>query len=120
MLTTVNSILAECDHCGETEMFQDNQDVFNNGWEEINKQLFCKDCIAQFNSLEFKVCEDDQVVCLIDDDSRQLVKDKNYKVNELIFHSDYASEEAKKNLSIYVDVGNGWQAKLDKGQYKLV
>ena len=100
--------------------FGDKQDLFNNGWEELNNQLFCKDCLKLFNSLEYEVAEEEYIICLIDDDSRHLVKGEEYRVNELIFLSAYADEKAKNNLAIYVDTGRGWQSRLDKGQYKLV
>jgi len=59
------------------------------------------------------------VICLIDDESRHLGKDEEYQINELIFLSPYAKDDAKNGLSIYVNVGNGWQARLNKGEYLL-
>lgn len=119
MLKIINNVLAECDNCGKIEKFQNKEETFSNGWEEVKDKIYCKNCIGKFNSLQYEVCEEDYVVSLIDDDPRHLVKREEYKVNELVFLSSFANEEHKKNLTIYVDVGNGWQARLDKGEYEL-
>jgi len=60
------------------------------------------------------------ILCLITDNSKHLIKDKLYKITELIYLSKYAKKEYIYNLCIYVNVGNGWQSKLNKDQYQLI
>ena len=119
MLETITQIQAKCDYCNSKDIFGTKQDVFDNGWEELNNKLCCNDCVAKFNGLEFELEEHGYVTCLIDDVSRHLGEGEEYRITELIYLSSYSDEKAKKNLAIYVNVGNGWQARLDKGEYEI-
>ena len=120
MLENISYLRATCDHCGNIEGVQNKQELIEKEWEEYNGVLWCDDCSIMFNDVKDELEVEGYVICLIDDESRHLVKDEEYQVNELIFLSSYAKDDAKNGLSIYVDVGNGWQARLNKGEYLLV
>jgi len=61
----------------------------------------------------------DHIICLVDDEPRGLLQGQRYEITTLIYRSNWCSKEQKKNLSVYVNVGDGWQASLDKEEYEL-
>ena len=119
MLENINYLRATCDHCRKVEALENKQELINKGWEEFNNKLWCDGCSIMFDDLKDELEEEEYIICLIDDDSRHLVKGDEYQITELIFLSSYSDEGAKKNLAIYVDVDNGMQARLNKGEYLL-
>jgi len=119
MLETINCLKATCDHCGWIESIKDRKELLERGWEEFNNKIWCEDCSMMFNDLKDELEEEGCVICLINDDSRRLIKDDVYQITELIFISSYSDDNAKKNLAIYVDTDNGMQARLNKGEYLL-
>lgn len=105
----VRYYLCSCSKCGlEVQNKEGYKELKNDGWVALEDDLLCPDCAAYYKNLN--VMLEDEVVCLIDDQNRQLNKGKRYIV------CDMAKAESG---SIYVSCGNGWQSKLCIGEYDI-
>lgn len=85
-------------------------DLQENGWKWIGKMLLCPECYAPYENLDPQI--GDTVRCLVQRDSyRQVQYMETYQVCERIENEPGA---------IYVDLRDGWQARLDRGEYEIV
>ena len=82
--------------------------MLSEGWIELKDDLLCSECISYYK--KFKPVIGDTVQCLIHDKDRQLYPAYTYKVCDI-------PKEIKH--SVYVNVSNGWQARLDLGEYTM-
>ena len=72
--------------------------------------LLCPECYAPYENLDPQI--GDTVRCLVQRDSyRQVQYMETYQVCERIENEPGA---------IYVDLRDGWQARLDRGEYEIV
>ena len=109
-VTEVHYFKCSCSKCGNTvENKRGVADLVEDGWLNLKDDIICPVCSEYYKKLRTKL--GDTVVCLIQDESRQLRKGKTYIVCDIV----------KGNpASTYVDVGDGWQAKLNETEYDLV
>ena len=112
MIKDMSYLHCVCDRCGIVKQYDTRIIMHDNGWIQINEEVFCAECIAYYNSIKPRV--GDQIICFIEDSNRCLVKGKYYTV------CDLPSSEYEKDISIYINVENGWQAKLYKTQFDLL
>lgn len=84
-------------------------DLQKNGWKLIGEMLLCPDCYTPYANLDPQV--GDKVKCLLKFDSSYRTEyGKIYEVCALV----------KNNPgTIYIDVGDGWQRKLLRGEYLM-
>jgi len=109
-VTEVHHFLCKCSKCGkEVENEYGVKQLKENGWLELKDDLLCPECSTYYKTLTPSIGSN--VVCLINDEDRNLFIGKNYNICEL-----------PKGMpdSIYVDTNNGWQARLDLGEYDLL
>lgn len=108
-ITELHYFLCKCSKCGK-EVRNDYgvKQLKEDGWTELKDDLLCPKCTLYYKSL--KPSLGSNIVCLINDENRELIIGKNYTVCEL-----------PKGLpnSIYVNMGNGWQSRLDLGEYDI-
>lgn len=79
------------------------------GWKDVGKMLYCPECYALYENLNPQV--GDTIRCLVQRDSyRQVQYIETYQVCECIKNEPGA---------IYVDLRDGWQARLDRGEYEM-
>ena len=108
-VTEVHHFLCKCSKCGtEVQNNSGVKELKENGWHELKDDLLCPECIKYYAGL--KPSLGDGVVCLITDESRHLKASKGYFVCDIVKDNSH---------STYVDVGNGWQARLDLGEYDI-
>jgi len=87
------------------------------GWLDKDEEVFCPECMEYYRNI--KPVVGDQVVCLIQDDNRQLVAGRNYIVCETPYNRDSSTVKQKDrdNIAIYVSMDDSWQSKLTVTQY---
>lgn len=100
-----------CSKCGK--IVQNKRglvDLRADGWKDVGKILFCPVCFAPYENLDPQT--GDIVRCLVKDDSyRQVKYMETYQVCERVDGEPGA---------IYVDLQDGWQAMLERGEYQIV
>ena len=100
-----------CSHCQKIVYNKHGlADLKLAGWKEVGKKIYCPECFEPYSNVTPQV--GDKVGCLVDDDtSRRIIYGKVYCVCELV-----KSEPG----AVYVDIGDGWQRKLVRGEYHLL
>lgn len=99
-----------CNGCGKVVKNKRGwTDLRINGWKLVGEKLLCPDCFTPYAKLTPQI--GDKVQFLLETDSwNRMEYGKTYTVCALV----------KDNPgTIYVDVGDGWQRKLIRGEYLM-
>lgn len=99
-----------CSRCGKVVQNKHGlADLKIAGWKKVSDKIFCPECFKPYADLSPKV--GDIVGCLVADD----------KWGKIVFGRIYRVCQLVKNEpgTIYIDVGDGWQRKLVRGEYHL-
>lgn len=100
-----------CSECGKVVKNKHGWvDLRKNGWKQVEEKLLCQNCYIPYANLDPQI--GDKVQCLLKADSwNRMEYGKTYTVCALVKNSPG---------TIYVDVGDGWQRKLIRGEYLMV
>lgn len=99
-----------CSKCGKVVKNKRGwADLRINGWKQIGEMLLCQNCYAPYANLNPQI--GDKVKCLLTTDTWHRTEfGKTYTVCAL---------EKNDPGTIYIDVGDGWQRKLIRGEYEM-
>lgn len=99
-----------CSECGKVVKKKRGwADLRIAGWKQVGEMLLCPDCYTPYANLTPQI--GDQVKCLLKTDKwGKIEAGKVYRVCDLAKDSPG---------TIYIDVGDGWQRKLMRGEYVM-